>query len=84
MLYPNSGFRHDAAGAHFTGRTMVHGVIDAPEALADPSLARMVGEGTGSAFGRGYGTATSTSFWSISRVFVSPPPPHLCRGLCST
>ena len=36
---------------------MVHGVIDAPEALADPSLARMVGEGTGSAFGRGYGLA---------------------------
>ena len=27
--------------------------------------------------GNCYGTATSTSFWSVSRVFVSPPPSHL-------
>ena len=30
------------------------------------------------------GTVTSTSFWSISRVFVSPLPLHLRRVLCST
>ena len=26
------------------------------------------------------GAATSTSFWSISRVLVCPPPPHPCRA----
>ena len=44
----------DAVGVHFTGRSLIHGVIDDPEA-ADPELARRIGEGTASAMGRGYG-----------------------------
>lgn len=44
----------DPIGKHFTGRTLIHGVINSPEESTCPQLVKRLGEGTVLAVGRGY------------------------------